>query len=340
MLQIPVGEIVNKIKEKTGLSEEIIRSKIEKKMKELSGLVSEEGAAHIVASELGVKLIESSEKGVLQIKNLVPGLRNATVIGRVLRVWEVREFEKDKIKGKVASILIGDGSGKVRAVFWNDKVKLIENLKEGDVVKLYFCYVKENNFGRKEIHFSDKSKIEINPDDEEVKEIPSLEALTTSADREYIINLVPNSRVKIKGAIVQILMRDPFFEVCPECGFRIYNENGIYICNEHGEVEPSYSMVVSSIIDDGTGTIRAVFFGKRAEILLDMSSEEAFKISEESGDRLQPLFIAEQKLLGKEILVEGDVVQNETFGTTEMIVKRVIKNPNPVIEAFSLLKNF
>ena len=59
MIKIPINEILAKIHEKAGISEEEIRKKIDDKITELSGMVSEEGAAHIIANSLGVKLIES-----------------------------------------------------------------------------------------------------------------------------------------------------------------------------------------------------------------------------------------------------------------------------------------
>ena len=55
MFKLPLQDIINKIKEKTELSEAEINSKINQKLDQLSGLISKEGAAHIIANELGVK---------------------------------------------------------------------------------------------------------------------------------------------------------------------------------------------------------------------------------------------------------------------------------------------
>ena len=58
-------ELIHTVSEKTGLGEDEIKKKVKEKQRELSGLVSETGAAYIVANELGVKtknrVIESSE---------------------------------------------------------------------------------------------------------------------------------------------------------------------------------------------------------------------------------------------------------------------------------------
>ncbi len=74
MLKIPKDKIIEKIKEKTGLSDKEISTKIKDKLDLLSGLISEEGAAIIIANELGVKVFEDG--GKQDIKNVVGGMRN------------------------------------------------------------------------------------------------------------------------------------------------------------------------------------------------------------------------------------------------------------------------
>ena len=58
MIKLPYDEIVAKLNEKSNLTSEEIASKIKLKMEQLSGLISKEGAAHIIANELGINLFE------------------------------------------------------------------------------------------------------------------------------------------------------------------------------------------------------------------------------------------------------------------------------------------
>ena len=60
--------IVNKIKEKTNLKEEEINRKVIEKQQELSNLVSKEGAAYIIAKELGLDIFPKTKRR-LEIKN-------------------------------------------------------------------------------------------------------------------------------------------------------------------------------------------------------------------------------------------------------------------------------
>ena len=67
MIKIPYNDIVQKISETANISSEEIETKVNAKLKQLSGLISKEGAAHIIANELGVKLFENTS-GKLKIK--------------------------------------------------------------------------------------------------------------------------------------------------------------------------------------------------------------------------------------------------------------------------------
>ena len=86
MMKIPYEEIILKINESTKMNSSEIEERVEKKMKQLSGLISKEGAAHIVANELGVKIFEQLS-GKLQVKNIIKGMRDVETIGKVVQVY-------------------------------------------------------------------------------------------------------------------------------------------------------------------------------------------------------------------------------------------------------------
>ena len=122
-----------------------------------------EGAAHIVANQLGVKLFENFENKELKI-NDVPKAANAiTIAGRVVDFWGIREFNKNGRSGRVANFLIGDETGAVRIVVWDEPIiNKVANLKEGDIVRVKNSYSRENR-GYMELHLGSRSEIDINP---------------------------------------------------------------------------------------------------------------------------------------------------------------------------------
>ncbi len=135
MIKIPITDIISKIQAKTNLSEQEINVKIDKKLDQLSGLISREGAAHIIANELGIKLFEQTT-GKLQIKNVLAGMRNVETLGKVQRLFELREFQTENRSGKVASLVAADETGSIRIVLWGDQADKIKQIKEKDIIKI------------------------------------------------------------------------------------------------------------------------------------------------------------------------------------------------------------
>ena len=319
MMKIPYEQIIEKIKAESGISEEELNEKINAKMKQLSGLISKEGAGHIVANELGIKLFDDVT-GKLQIKNIVPGLRNVETVGKVLQASELREFNTNNRQGKVASFLMADETGKIRVVMWGSQADNINNIKEGTIVKIIGSYVKENN-SYKELHINEKSKIIIDPPGEsvEVKEI------AVESERKSISQLNENDNAaEILATIVQVF-EPRFFEICPKCGKRAKPEEGSFICAEHKNVEPGYSYVLNLVVDDGTDNIRAVFFRDSMEKLLKLNNEKILQYRE-NPDSFEEI---KTNLLGTMVKISGRAKKNLFFDRIELVANNVTLNPDP-----------
>src|SRR3989338_8665505 len=172
MIGLTYQQIIEKIQKEKGLSVNEIEIRVKSKLKELSDLISKEGAAYIVANELGVKVFEDFGKKVLKINQLIAGIGSLNIVGKVVDVYDVREFDKNNRKGKVASLLIGDETGTCRAVLWDtNHIKEVENgnIAKDRVIKIKNAYVKENN-GFKEIHLGNRASIDLNPE-EKINEV-------------------------------------------------------------------------------------------------------------------------------------------------------------------------
>lgn len=319
MIKIPLSDIISKIKEKTKISDEDINNKIDEKLKQLSGLISKEGAAHIIANELGVKLFENVS-GKLQIKNILAGMQDVEAVGKVLQIYELREFKKENREGKVASFILGDETGTIRVVMWGSQAENIKNLKEDMVIKVKGGYVKDNDRG-KEVHLNDRSKLIPNPEGETVGEVKGTKI---EIKRKSIKELQENDNVELLGTIVQVF-EPRFYEVCPHCNKRARQHEEKFICEAHNEVKPNYSCVMNLFLDDGTENIRTVFFRNQAERLLDMSFDEILKYKDapEKFDEIKT------KLLGTMIKIVGRANKNQMFDRLEFIAGMVFLNPNP-----------
>jgi len=310
MIKIPLADIITKIKEKSNLGEEEINQKIQEKMDQLSGLISKEGAAHIIANELGIKVLEETS-GKLQIKNILAGMRDVETLGKIQRISNITEFQrKDGTPGKVGNIMIADETGSIRVVFWGDQTDKIKDVKEDDIVKVEATYARENN-GRVELHLNEKSNIIINPDGATIGKVK-----TFTSNRRKISELSENEQnVELLGTIVQVF-EPRFYEVCPECNRRARQRDNGFYCDTHEKVDPAFSYVLNAVIDDGTETIRAVFFSKQAENLLEMDKEHILKYK----DSPETFEEVKNHLLGKIIKVVGRVNKNDMFDRLDTLI--------------------
>jgi|TARA_B100001971_G_C18206780_1_gene548142 replication factor A1 len=322
MIKIPLQDIIEKIKKDADISEDEINNKIDEKMKQLSGLISKEGAAHIIANELGIKLLEDVS-GKLQIKNILAGMRDVEAVGKVQRKFPVREFNSKGREGKVGSLIMADETGSIRVVLWGDQTDNLQNIKDNETIKILGAYVRDNN-AQKEIHMNDRSQLIINPPGENVGEVKKL-----TSERKKINELTEkDSFVEVMGTIVQVFdLR--FYEVCPKCNKRAKPLEGAFNCAEHGSVDPSYSYVLNLILDDGTDNIRSVFFRNQVENLLKLNHEKLlqFKEKPENFDETK------NNLLGTMLKITGRVNKNDFFDRLEIVANAVTQaNPDEEIK--------
>ncbi len=317
MIKMPINEIIDKIKGKTNLSIEEINKMIDEKMQALAGYISKEGAAHIIANKLGVKLFEEIS-GKLQIKNILAGMRNVETVGKVQRVFNINEFDTGDHKGKVGSFIIADETGSVRVTAWHAMTEHLKKFKEGDVVKIKSGYAKENN-NRVEIHLNDNSQVIVNPEGESVGEVK-----TFTSNKKKIVDLQDGDQnIELLGTIVQVY--DPrFYEICPQCSKRSKFTEGNYMCPTHGSVQPNYGYLVNLHLDDGSETIRVTCFRNQALKLLEIDENKMLMYKDDPN-----AFIDEKnKLLGTISKFIGRAKKNDMFDRLEFNASLVFTNVN------------
>lgn len=324
MMNMPYEELLKKLQEKSGLSKDELEKKVKEKLESLSGLISKEGAAHIIANELGVKLQEEAA-GTVPIKNLLAGMRNVETAGKVTQKYDIRMFDKGDRKGSVANLLMNDGTSTIKVVFWNDQTEKFKEIEEGDVLKVESGFVKENN-GRKELHLNTASTLSINPEDIKIEDAEPKNI------RKKISELKENDEdVEVLGTIVQVF--DPrFFEVCPECGKRLKKKEEGQSCDVHGIVAPDYSYVLNLFLDDGTSNIRVVLWKNQFQRLIGKSDEEIKKYRTEAPE-FEKL---RTEMLGNFIKIIGRVKKNEGFDSLELVAGLVFTDPDPKEEMKNL----
>ncbi|HLC86498.1 MAG TPA: hypothetical protein VJG30_04390 [Candidatus Nanoarchaeia archaeon] len=310
--------IINKIIEATSLPRNEIESKVEQKLKDLHDLISREGAAHIVANELSVKLFDNVNR-TLKIKDLAPGLSSVNIIARVLNIYETKSFNTGKRSGRVGSFLIGDETGTARVVVWDDRlIDETKTLQEGNIIKISNAYSKLNNNNYSELHLGNKAQVVINPVNETVGEV----RINMLSKKKNIKDLQPNEFVEVFGTIVEVF-EPKFYQACPVCNKKVIFSNDSFSCQEHNQVTPKQVPIVNLILDDATDNIRVVCFRDVAEKIIGKDKPD-FEIVKKDNK-------------GRQIMVKGKVSKNEMFSRVELIASAVEElDPARIIQELEL----
>jgi len=291
------AQLMERISHSSGLSIEELERKVEAKRAKLSGLVSKEGAAQIVAAELGINF----DKERMKISELLQGMKKANVIGQIVEISPVRKFNKNGREGKVVNLLLADESSNAKVVLWDtNHISLIEEnkIKEGDVIE-----ISNGNVRNGELHLSSFSDIKLS--NEKIDN-----AVTQRVFASVKLNdAKPGQSLKIRAFIVQVF-EPRYFEVCPECGKKVVEEE----CKIHGKVIGKKRALLNLVLDDGSSSIRSVLFGEQIN-KLGLNDDEIFSME---------MFTAKkQSLVGEEKVFFGNMRNNMLYNNLEFNIENV-----------------
>ncbi len=287
-------KIIEKIASIEGVEKEEVERRVEAKRAKLSGLISQEGAAQIVAVELGVNF----ENEKLKIDELLPGMRKVNTLGKIINLSPVRTFKTQKgDEGKVLNFVLADDTSNIKIVLWDtNHISLFENgnLSEGSVVEISNASMRDN-----EVHLGGFS--EIKKSAEVLDNVRTEKIMKEKTISEFGIG----DAISVRAFVVQSF-EPRFFEVNKDTGRKITDEE-----REKGIV-PEKRALINIVLDDGTETIRAVLFHER---LADIGLTEL--------EDVDKLISKRQDLLGKEFIFGGNVRRNSFFNNEEFIIDSV-----------------
>jgi ssDNA-binding replication factor A large subunit len=308
--------ILQELERRSGLSHEELLARLKQKQSELSGLISLEGAAYLVAKDLGVELPKEPLKP-LQIGNIVSGMRRVNLIGRIFKISPLREFERSNgARGKVVNLWVGDSTGYVRVALWDRQTDLVteERIGIGDLIHLSNGIARENVFGDVEIRLGRYGRI---TKLQEPHDIPPAQQLNQrffqTIERVEIGGVVPGL-FEVKGTVVHVFKGNFLFDTCSVCGRRVTNG-----CVEHVDAKPTPALVISGIVDDGTGNLRFVLFREQAQKFISKPLKELKQL-----DADQRYELISKELLGRDILIKGRVRKNPRTGRLEMLANEAM----------------
>ena len=304
-------KLVSIISKSSGLQKDEVERKITAKRDRISGMISPEGAAQVVAAELGISF--DNEK--MKIADLLSGMRKVNLVGKILSISPVRTYKtKNGQEGKVVNLVVADETGNLRTVLWDtNHISLIEKneISIESVVEILNGTMREE-----ELHLGNFS--EFKPSRENLENVQT--KIERTAKEKTISALNVGENVSVRGFIVQAFEPRGFF-VCVQCKKKVVQETDGFVCAEHGKNLGEKRFLMNFVVDDGTATIRAVVFHENLTGL-------GFTVLDEEILRQQ-----KENIIGKEMLFTGNVRMNKFFNNPELIISGVKEiNPDELIK--------
>lgn len=262
------------LSERPDISREELLNRLEREKKKTGGLIQDRILLRMIAAEFGVEIPNNEVLApFLSIKDLVPGLNDITVVGKVIAVFSPIVFE-GKRSGRLASLLVADKSGVLRVVLWNDRTSLIESGKvvSGQILRFVHGYTREDRGGKVELHISEKSEVEVNPKDVDATKYSTVGVLATKIGE--IVHAHINKKVNIAGTV-----RD------------------LFAASDFKRQDSSSGRVMRFVLADETGEMPVVVWNEKVD--------EIEKILEK-GVRLQIVNAKVKKALGGKLEVHVD----------------------------------
>ena len=186
---------------------------------------------------------EKPEFAVDTIDKLEANSRDVTVSGRVISISNPRSFKTRKGQnGQVQNVELKDNTGEIRAVFWTQNIRLLKEVKEGDIIQIKNVDIKEGYSGL-EANLRPRSVL-VHLDEDPSKYPAYEEEITKIADIE------PETKVNIIARIIRIPT------------IRSYEKNG-----KEGKV-------ASLELQDDSGQISYTLWNKNVESIDDLKLED------------------------------------------------------------------
>lgn len=128
--------------------------------------------------------------------------------------------------------------------------------------------------------------------EDEIKDLPSADEIEDMIYTSKKIDDIEEEdrNIRVKGEVVEAYGNNILYEMCPNCNKRVtLSSDNVYVCDICGEEieEPNYLMIISCVIEDDTGTMRATFFRKSAEELIKMTTTQVRDIIQKQETKVR-----------------------------------------------------
>ncbi|MGD8564890.1 MAG: OB-fold nucleic acid binding domain-containing protein [Candidatus Bathyarchaeota archaeon] len=236
------GVIEEIISRNPQISKNEILNRLNELRKRTNGLISNNVLLRTIAAELGMEISKEELKTRLSTQDLVTGLNNVTIAGRVVAMFRPRTY-KGKEK-EVANFFISDDKGILRVVLWDNKTELIKQgkIRHDQIIRVHHGYTRKGYWGEVELHVGDNGEIDISPMGIEERMYPTISRFITKIGE--ISETHKNKRIHVEGIVSEI-----------------------FPISDFERADSSSGKLMRIILSDETGVIPVVIWNEKADEL-------------------------------------------------------------------------
>ncbi len=259
---------------------------------------------------------------VVTVNQISDGMGYIEVKARILSVEE-REVTVQGETMTIHSGTLADETGRIQYTAWSDF-----QLKAGELLKISKATVKSWR-GIPQVNFDDRAEVL------RVKEkFPTVEELsrTTIVPISDIAGRGGAADVSVRGTVVEVRDGSGLIMRCPECKRALQKGT----CKVHGRVEGYPDLRTKAVIDDGTGSISAVFGRDITEKLMGTTLEDCLDRARQAMNFDAIKDSLEDTLMFRIVDVGGNVTA-DAYGLSMIAKEAELVTPAPEDEIETLL---
>jgi replication factor A1 len=249
---------------------------------------------------------------VVTVGQIRDGMGFVELKARILSV-DTREVNVQGESKTIYSGTLADESGKIQYTAWSDF-----ELQPGELLKISKATVKSWR-GIPQVNFDERADVlrikEKFPTTEELKKT-SITPISDVAGRGGA------AEVSIRGTVIEVRDGSGLITRCPEC--RRALQKGT--CKVHGRVEGYPDLRIKAVIDDGTGSVSAVFGRELTEMLMGFTLEECMDRAKQAMNFDVVKDSMEDALMFKIIDASGSVTA-DTYGLSMIAKEAELRTP-------------
>ncbi|WP_459201661.1 DNA-binding protein [Methanococcus sp. CF] len=256
--------------------------------------------------------LQSKDIDTILLNDIIEKMIEIKSIVRIEKIFE----EKIVSNNPVVNVVVNDGSGRGLLSLWSEQIGFLEGLHEGDAILIENAHAPKKYKDRIHLALSKSGKISKIESD-----LPSIDELLKKSNakrndfsRKFISELNEGMGAELRGLIVAIHSKEPYFPVCDKCNKKMVLKKGYAVCKCGNKVDEEdenlkWLFLCTCTLDDGSKTIRLTLNDNTK--YLDFNELKKIIIDDENI-----LDILNDELLGLDILTSGFTTYDEYLKDT------------------------